>query len=720
MTQDAFLRALGWALAHSLWQAAAAALLLLLLLPRLKSAQQKYWAAYAGLLTVLLAAIATFFWVYEPGRQGAIFSGLRLFESTAATMLVLENQHLGGSIWQSFSAWLDNNHALIVAIWLLGFVFFLLRLGSGLWHTHCLRTRGVAALEPLWQERFQLLRQHLGCNRAVSLFESALVQTPVAIGWLKPFVLLPIGLVNRLSVAEVEAVLAHELAHIARRDWVFNLIQAFIESLFYYHPAVWWMSGVVRRERENCCDDAALAATGNPLAFAKALVQVQELATPAPVLALALSGAKRRRPLLERVRRILNQPQQKQQQVMEKITATVILLALLALVGMKANSVPAIEAVFSQISDIPTALFGHQNKGADMLSDSLPKPKSTRKITREDDNQRVEAEYKDGKLTRLNIDGKEIPASEFSRHEALAAELLEDVAPPAPPAPPSGIRAPAPPSPPGAPSAPRAFWFNPDAPAAPFPPMPRGSNIRVYSDKDDKGNTVIRLDNNGEATEVVVKGNEVYVNGKKLAEGEELEIPGMRFDGSGYNFFPEGFEFHFEGLDGEGHAEHREHFEHFSEDHRREMKRAMEEHRRAMTESRREYKQQMKETEKDMKRSQKEWERAQKEFKREQELWQKEQQAWQRNQEQWAVEQQAWQAKSKAVEETLRSELLKDGLISNPKNFSLQVDDKELKVNKKKQSEAMRQKYMELIQGLNGHKVKGKASYHYNYTDDEK
>jgi len=729
MTNDALLRAIGWVLAHSLWQATAVALLLLILLPRIKSAQQKYWVAYSGMLAVLVAAVTTFFWVYEPAQQITASTAGAVLENAGTAFFVIENQAIGSSFWQSFSVWLESNHTLIVAIWLLGFVFFLLRLGGGLWQMHRLRTRGVRAPEPQWQERFQLLRQRLGYNRTVALLESTQVQTPVAIGWLKPFVLLPIGLVNRLSAAEVEAVLAHELAHIARRDWIFNLIQAFIESLFYHHPAVWWMSDVVRRERENCCDDAALAATGNPLAFAKALVQVQELAIPAPVLALALSGTNRRRPLLDRVRRILNQPQQRQQQVMEKITATVILLALLALVGLKANSVPTFEAVFSQIYDIPTALFGEQIEDAEMLGDTVPKPKSTRKITREDDDQRVEAEYKDGKLTRLNIDGKEIPASEFSQHEALAAELLEEMTPPTPPTPPTPLTPPGGiwfPEPPGAPAAPRVYQFSPGAPPAPFPPMPRGSSIRVFSDKDDDGNTVIRLHNNGDATEVVVKDNEVYVNGKKLEEGESLDIPGLQFGGAGYNFFPEGFEYNFEGNE--------DNYAHFSEDHLQDMKTAMADRETAMADnkmamadsraafadSQREYKQQMKEAQKDMKANQKEWEKGQKHFQKEQEVWQKEQQKWQQNQEKWIVEQNSWPLKVKVVEETLKAELLKDGLISNSKNLSLEVNDKELKVNKKTQSEAMRQKYMELLQGLNGDTGEDKGSYFYNFSDDDK
>jgi len=714
---DSLLRALGWALAHSLWQGVLAALALLILLPRLQTARQRYWAAYGALVAVFAAAISTFFWSFEPSTASLTTATKFLGETPTASTFLVGTPFFETTLSQSFSQWLEANHALIVAGWLIGFAFFLLRLGGGLWKVHRLRTRGVIAVEAIWQEKILLLSERIGVSHAVNLFESAWVHVPLTIGWLKPAILLPIGFVNQLSTAEVEAVLAHELAHIARRDWVFNLLQAFVESLFYYHPAVWWVSQVIRRERENACDDAALTATGNPLAFARALVQVQEMATPSPALALAMSG-KRRRPLLDRVRRILNQAPQQQHQVMEKITATVILLALLALVGLRANSVPSIESAFAQIADIPAAIFGDQRDENQMAGDSLPKPKNTRTITREDDDQKVEAEYKDGKLTRLSIDGKEIPASDFEQHEALIESLEEDI--PSPPRAPNFMwagpegriwSAPAPSGSPDAPDAPTAFWFsNPGsataAPMPPFPPMPPiGGGISIVTDKDGDGNTIIKLDRDGNETEVVVKNGEVWIDGKKLKTGESLDIPGLYFGEGDFdwgNRTPDALS-----------PEQREQIN-------KEMERAREEHKKAIKEHKRNFDHDRKRAEKEWKESQKEWENEQRSWEKEQYKWALEQELWQKSQQKWQDEHRALEAKNKAAQEQLKKELLRDGLIADPNNFSLKINSKELKINKKKQSEEMRKKYEELIKASMGLKLEGDDwNYNFNFNNKE-
>ncbi len=734
---DALLRALGWALTHSLWQAAVTALALLILLPPLQTARQRYWAAYGALMAVLAAAVGTFIWMYEP--VSAAGAGVQV-NNPENIFFFGSNQYLSTSLVESFSHWLELNHTLVVAIWLIGFVFFLLRLGMGLWQAHRLRTRGVNTLEAIWQEKIRTLSEQIGVSRSVQLFESAWVHAPLTMGWLKPAILLPIGFVNHLSFAEVEAVLAHELAHIARRDWIFNLLQAFVESIFYYHPAVWWISQVVRRERENACDDVALAATGNPLAFARALVQVQEMAAPVPALALALSG-KRRRPLLERVRRILNQAPQQQHQVMEKITATVILLALLALVGLRANSVPSIEAAFAQIADIPANFFGGESDGDQMANDSVPKPKNTRKITREDDNGRVEAEFKNGRITRLNIDGKEIPEAEFEAHEAIIEELAADTPPPPPPPPAdffgnrpgvSGFEFPEPPEAPEAPEAPDFFRFGPAfPPLAPLPPMASlGGGISILSDKDEAGNTIIRLDNHGKGTEVIVKDGAIWIDGKKLEKGESVDIPGFSFGEDGQYFFNNGADgigygfgdgnFAFGDIDAIAHGispEQRAKLE-------AEMESLREEHAKIMEAHRRNFELDRKQAEKDWKKNQKEWEKQQKEWAKGQKEWAKEQQNWARQQESWQASQEKWQAEARAVEaknqamqDMLKKELLRDGLITDPEHFSMQLNASELKINKKKQSEAMHKKYLELIEGATGNKIKGENSFLFNYTD---
>lgn len=743
---DAIVHALGWTLAHSFWQGAIIAIGLLILLPRLQTARQKYWTAYGALIAVFAAAAATFIWVYEPRINVATGINSAL-EAPLSTGFLLENQWLKSSLSEVFAQWLEANHSLIVAVWLIGFVFFLLRLGGGLWQVHRLRTCGLNLPEEDWQEKLIALKTRMGITRKIDLLESIWVSTPITLGWLKPVILLPLGFVNQLSPAEVEAVLAHELAHIARRDWFFNLLQAFVESLFYYQPAVWWISQIIRRERENACDDVALAATGNPLAFARALVQVQEMAAPLPTLALAMSG-KRRRPLLDRVRRILNQAPQQQHQVMEKITATVILLVLLALVGLRANSIPSIEAAFAQIADIPGAIFNDSGDENQILSDSLPKPKNTRKITREDENGSVEAEYKDGKLQRLNIDGKDIPASEFEQHEALVEELETSIpTPPDAPAPPTfwggsegrGANMPPPPPFPGTEGA-KSYWFRsldfPSPPTPPYPPTPpspphSSGGVTIVTDKDNEGNTIIKLDNNGNSTDVVVKDGELWIDGKKLEKGEEFLIPGLHFGQNGAYFFSEGSEGHGEGHGfghGGGHGESGYYWTESEAPNRfpleqraqinKEMESARMEQDKAMEEIRRSLDYVRKGNEKDWKKSQKEWEKEQKAWQKEQLKWERQQKVWQEGQEKWQAKQQAMQAKNLATQELLKKELLRDGLISDPENFSLRINANELKVNKKKQSEELHRKYKELIESSSGQKLSNDGSFFMNSSSN--
>jgi bla regulator protein blaR1 len=265
---ESLVRALGWTLVHALWQGTAIAAALGVALPRFRSAQQRYWAAYGALLSLALVAAATFVWAYEPAQLIETIQPQAIWAlPTSASDAILPP---AADYWASMTDRLEAYHPMIVAIWLMGFLFFLFRLATGLHYIHRLRSRQTRPVPDGWWERLQM-----------------------ALGYFKPLILLPIGWANQLTPAEVEAVLAHELAHIARRDWLFNLLQTLIEAVFYFHPAVWWMSATIRAERENCCDDTAVALTGNRLAYAKTLARLQELSRPAPIpaLALGLGGA---------------------------------------------------------------------------------------------------------------------------------------------------------------------------------------------------------------------------------------------------------------------------------------------------------------------------------------------------------------------------------------------------------------------------------------------
>src|SRR6185503_3583474 len=121
------------------------------------------------------------------------------------------------------------------------------------------------------------------------------------VGWVKPAVLLPAAALTGLSTVQLESLLAHELAHVRRHDYLVNLLQGLIETLLFYHPAVWWVSRQIRREREHCCDDIAVALCGDVKLYAGALAQLEELRGRVLEPALAATGGE----LLGRIRRLL-------------------------------------------------------------------------------------------------------------------------------------------------------------------------------------------------------------------------------------------------------------------------------------------------------------------------------------------------------------------------------------------------------------------------------
>lgn len=149
----------------------------------------------------------------------------------------------------------------------------------------------------------RLCRQ-LGIDWPVKLIDTVLVEVPTLIGWLRPIVLWPPSLIAGLSVEQFEAILAHELAHVRRHDYLVNLFQTAIETVLFYHPAVWWISKRIRHERECCCDDLAIAACGNRLSYARALAALEQLRPRPSQFAVAADGGQ----LLARIRRIAGTP----------------------------------------------------------------------------------------------------------------------------------------------------------------------------------------------------------------------------------------------------------------------------------------------------------------------------------------------------------------------------------------------------------------------------
>ena len=214
-----------------------------------------------------------------------------------ATALRVLGVSIAGGLERGAPLWLP----WLVALWGLGVSLLTLRLIGGWVIAQRIKRSVIDGPVDRLQQAVERLGARLGVSRPVRVFRSALVEVPTVIGWLRPVVLVPVGAVTGLTPAQLEALLAHELAHIRRHDYLVNLLQTVVETLLFYHPAVWWVSRRVREEREHCCDDLAVAACGDRIAYARALCELERLRLPAPALAMAASGGS----LLHRIRRLL-------------------------------------------------------------------------------------------------------------------------------------------------------------------------------------------------------------------------------------------------------------------------------------------------------------------------------------------------------------------------------------------------------------------------------
>ncbi|WP_210462325.1 M56 family metallopeptidase [Rufibacter roseolus] len=309
---QAVTNALGWTLLHSLWQGALMALLVgvLLRLMHRHSAATRYWVAWGGLIALLLVSVITYCNLYNPAVTAPI-QEVAAVEASALQVQTVIIQTAPPSFWENALAqgrgYFNQNLPAVVTLWLMGMLLMGLRVLGGWVYVQRLRSYRTRVVPEVWQQKAVELSRKLGMHQLVSVAESALVQVPMVIGHFKPLILLPLGALAGLSTAQVEAILAHELAHVHRRDYLLNLLQSMVETLFFFHPAVWWISDCARTEREHACDDLALALCGDSLTYAYALTNLEELLmktkVSAPRLAVAFSG--RRRSLLGRITRLV-------------------------------------------------------------------------------------------------------------------------------------------------------------------------------------------------------------------------------------------------------------------------------------------------------------------------------------------------------------------------------------------------------------------------------
>jgi beta-lactamase regulating signal transducer with metallopeptidase domain len=296
LAQFGFAPALASALVHSLWQdallGAAAALALRAMAGA--SAARRHAVGMAFLVAMALVPALQFlrFWGRAGGEinDGLVPAMTAPRFSAAANVFVQETSALA---------------PVLVLAWLLGLTLMLVRHVAALRALTAIERRPSEALPPAWGRRFDALRRAMGIGRPVAVRLSAEVPAPFAARLLRPAIWLPLSLVTRTPPEQLEALLAHELAHIARKDWLWNGVQCVVECLLFFNPAVWWLGRRIRQEREHACDDLAVAACGgDAIALAEALAALECERQPSPRHVLAADGGS----LMKRITRLLSGP----------------------------------------------------------------------------------------------------------------------------------------------------------------------------------------------------------------------------------------------------------------------------------------------------------------------------------------------------------------------------------------------------------------------------
>lgn len=307
------LEAVAWTLIHFCWQAvavAAAYRLVAIALAR-RTSQTRYLASLSSLLLMLLLAVGTFAWelgsdhhtsmtLAYSSPNSAVPPGADLPRTVAPPMPVSQPENNRLSLG-NLLPWIDG-------LWLAGVFALSIRSLGGWWYLRRLRLSSVVEAPSAVRASFQRISSTLGLHRLVALRLSNAIDSPMTMGTLRAIVLLPLSAVTSLGPDELEVVLAHELAHVRRADFFWNVLQTIAETLFFFHPAVWWINARIRHERELCCDDLALTVCPNPVVYAHALYRLEEHRSRHLRMAMALDGHQSHQTLLTRIARILGEP----------------------------------------------------------------------------------------------------------------------------------------------------------------------------------------------------------------------------------------------------------------------------------------------------------------------------------------------------------------------------------------------------------------------------
>ncbi len=299
METEELIRAIYLTLLHSMWQGAATAGIAGLILMNTKklSSAWRYNFLAGSMLFFVLCALGTFFRMINLPIETPAGNDGGLAYASPIQLRVPSNM-----VDQAFTL-LSSYSNSIVLVWFIIICLKGIHLAFGLQRISDLKTRRISDPGTNWTSLISTLSQRMGVKTIVRFAESGLTSIPLTVGYFKPVILVPLGMLAAIPTEQVEAIILHELAHIKRQDYFINIFQSLVEVLFFFNPAIWWLSGHLRAERENCCDDLAIANSSSKTEYVRALITFEEYRTQHPQLSIAFAGSENT--LLKRTKRII-------------------------------------------------------------------------------------------------------------------------------------------------------------------------------------------------------------------------------------------------------------------------------------------------------------------------------------------------------------------------------------------------------------------------------
>lgn len=353
---DRLINALGWTIIHSIWQISIITLgyFLLTSLFYKDRSRSRYNIGIVSLIVLLGATGITFWRIYSSYIPASVVSKIAQLNKGSDVAAASSSSLI--SVIQDF---LSQQTPLIVGLWFLGVLILVIQFIRDYFHNIMISKHPSQDTADRWEKRLYDLCQRMKLEKIVRMKESSRIHTPMTIGHLKPIIFFPLGFLSSIPADQVEAIIAHELAHILRRDYLINILQNFVDIFFFYHPGIRWLSARIRAERENCCDDVAVGVVGDSIKFANALANIQVWNTNQPALAMSARGRKDK--LFNRIRRVTKM-KQKETRSLEGLVGACVLGLFLVIAGI-ASSAASMEPDSTAPSRMKTKTFSMEETG---------------------------------------------------------------------------------------------------------------------------------------------------------------------------------------------------------------------------------------------------------------------------------------------------------------------------------------------------------------------